>query len=544
MWPFTKKTTQRRLEVRKGIPSKTASLWRRFRQGGGVGSVMLAGVFYLCVAMLDVWPAVPLGYRAGQYVRDDVRARVDFEARGVSYPPDKLLVRRSRRIEDGQEEISKLSEEDLALLRAEHEAVLSRERQDHPWRVRGRTAGRLIVLLLVTVLICVYIARYQRQITANHWRGFALVTVMVLMLALTKLMSNTLSCNKHCAVLPVLMAAVVVAIAYDQRFALAMGSVMTILVVSQLRAGLGMVVVLLGGLAACIFWLHEVRRRSKLIEVCALAAAVVFAAVWARALSQAVPWRFALIDSLWAAGFAMLAGFLTQGILPFIERVFRIATSMTLLEWCDASKPLLKRLAMEAPGTYNHSLQLGTMCEAAAEAVGAQGLLARVGAYYHDVGKINKPEYFIENQSDAQSKHDKLSPAMSLLIITGHVKDGIEMAREYGLPTVLHPFIQTHHGTTLVQYFYRAATDRCNNGTDRVPQEVEFRYPGPKPSIKEAAILMLADAAESSVRAMPEPAPGHIETQVQGLADQEPVRHLPLSDRVSPAGAAEVVFGQ
>jgi len=176
---------------------------------------------------------------------------------------------------------------------------------------------------------------------------------------------------------------------------------------------------------------------------------------------------------------------------------------------------------MEAPGTYNHSLQLGAMCEAAAEAIGARGLLARVGAYYHDIGKINKPDYFVENADAAgESRHDKLSPAMSMLVIIGHVKDGIEMAKEYGLPHVLHEFITTHHGTTLVQYFYDAAAKQKNGPADRRPQEQQFRYPGPKPSSKEAGILMLADAAESSVRALSNPTAKQIEEQVRTMASR------------------------
>jgi hypothetical protein len=190
---------------------------------------------------------------------------------------------------------------------------------------------------------------------------------------------------------------------------------------------------------------------------------------------------------------------------------------MTLLEWCDADKPLLRRLREEAPGTHNHSLQLGAVCEAAADAIGARGLLARAGAYYHDVGKIHKPEYFVENQAGGASRHARLSPAMSLLIITGHVRDGLELAREYRLPPVLREFIATHHGTTLAQYFFQAESDRRKEQEDRAPEEAEFRYPGPKPRSKEAAILMLADAVESSIRSMPEPTPPRIENQVHAI---------------------------
>ncbi len=406
----------------------------------------------------------------------------------------------------------------LDLLRSEHEAYI----KSGPtlWPRWTRLVGRVVILLLLTLLMCFYISRYMPRIVRNNWRCLAVMIAMLLMLAISKVLISVMSLNPYAAVLPVLMTAVVMVIAYDQRFALAISSILAAFVVLQIRADLPLLIALISGAAAIVFQLREIRTRSKLVEAAALTAAVVFAIIWALGLAINEPANFILIDGVWGAGCALLVGFLIQGILPLIERTFRIATSMTLLEWCDASKTLLKRLAMEAPGTYNHSLQLGTMCEAAAETIGVRGLLARVGAYYHDIGKINKPEYFVENQQGTASKHDKLSPAMSLLIIIGHVKDGLEMAREYGLPRVLHEFIATHHGTTLVQYFYQQATEQSKAGDERAPDEVEFRYPGPKPSTKEAAILMLADASESSVRAMSEPTPGRIENQVHTMVNR------------------------
>jgi len=415
---------------------------------------------------------------------------------------------------------SGLSGDRLELLRKEHAAYMAALRARRPWAMPLRFAGRAAVLALLTVLLATYIAHYQPRIVRNHWRGFAVGTVLLLMLLVAKISVAGTSWDPHIAVLGVLLAAIIFTIAYEQRFALAVGLVLSALVVIELRESFSMFVVLMAGVMAAVFPLRDVRTRSKLIEVSALAAAVVFLAIWATSLADGIPWRFALAGSLWGAGFALLAGFVTQGVLPLVERTFDIATSMTLLEWCDASKPLLRRLAMEAPGTYNHSLQLGSMCEAAAEAIGARGLLARVGAYYHDIGKINKPDYFIENEAGSSSRHAKLSPAMSLLIIIGHVKDGLEMAREYGLPKVLHQFIAGHHGTTLVQYFYHAAAEQRKSDKERAPDEVEFRYPGPKPRSREVAILMLADAAESSVRAMGEPTPGRIENQVHTMVSR------------------------
>jgi hypothetical protein len=193
---------------------------------------------------------------------------------------------------------------------------------------------------------------------------------------------------------------------------------------------------------------------------------------------------------------------------------------MTLLELADASQPLLRRLALEAPGTYNHSLQVATLSEAAAEAIGANGLLCRVGSYYHDIRKIKKPDYFIENQSRGESRHLNLSPTLSRQIIFSHVKDGIEIAKQENLPTSILPIIQQHHGTTLVEYFYHQAMAQNDQQANPGPKlsETEFRYPGPKPRSKEAASVMLSDAVESTARSMAEPTPSRIETLVHELA--------------------------
>jgi cyclic-di-AMP phosphodiesterase PgpH len=225
-----------------------------------------------------------------------------------------------------------------------------------------------------------------------------------------------------------------------------------------------------------------------------------------------------IIHNCWYAGAAGLAaGFVTLGTLPFIERAFHITTSMTLLELADATQPLIRRLALEAPGTYNHSLQVATLAEAAAEAIGANALACRVGAYYHDIGKINKSDYFAENQlSGGPSRHLNLSPSVSLLIIIGHVKDGMELGRQYNLPPSILQFIQQHHGTTLVEYFYNEACKLTATGAGEVP-ETQYRYPGPKPKSRETAILMLADCIESACRAMQQPSAARVETLVHEM---------------------------
>jgi hypothetical protein len=260
----------------------------------------------------------------------------------------------------------------------------------------------------------------------------------------------------------------------------------------------------------------------KLLEVSLVAAVAVFLMAAALELLSTPRWSMSVLEVAGPnAAITLVVGVLMQGLLPVLERVFRISTSMTLLDYSDANQPLLKRLAIEAPGTYSHSLLIGSVSEAAAEAIGRNGLLCRVGCYYHDIGKINKPGYFVENQLGSISWHKELSPAMSQLIIAGHVKDGMAMAKEYGLPYVLQQFIETHHGTTLVEYFYNEALkqhEQKDSSDTPPPSEGDFRYPGPKPRTKEAAIVMLADAAEGAVRSLSEPTPTKIEAVVHNMA--------------------------
>ncbi len=226
-----------------------------------------------------------------------------------------------------------------------------------------------------------------------------------------------------------------------------------------------------------------------------------------------------LIDALWYAGGAGLAGLFMTALLPFLEQLFDIQTDISLLELSDANHPLLKELVQRAAGTYNHSINVASIAEAAADSIGANGLLCRVGAYFHDVGKLRKPEYFIENQSGGVNKHDELVPTMSTLVIIAHVKDGAEIARSHRLPKRILDLIEQHHGTTLVEYFYRRATqqnEESENGTQI--DESDFRYPGPKPQTPEAAVMMLADAVESASRALREPTPARLESLVREIA--------------------------
>ncbi len=380
----------------------------------------------------------------------------------------------------------------------------------------------VIALGAIVILVCIgaalYIHHYQNRIITKPTRLIALAGLFIVLLLLTK--AGSLSPKWiWLATGSAVTSAIILTIAYNQRFAIGMTLFYCILACFAVGriANIELFLTMMAGVVTCCFSLKEIRTRMKLIEVTTLASVTVFITAVALGVIKNQMTGEIFYTSGSAAAVTVAVGLVIQGFLPLIEKVFGIATSMTLMDYSDANQPLLKKLAMEAPGTFSHSLLIGTIAESAAEAIGANGLLCRVGAYYHDIGKMNKPPYFVENQMGSASRHDQLSPAMSQLVIVGHVKDGIEIAREFGLPAVLRQFIETHHGTTLIEYFYHEAKKKQDDKQAPV-SETEFRYPGPKPKSKEAAIVMLSDTVESAVRSLGELTPARVETVVHNMA--------------------------
>jgi putative nucleotidyltransferase with HDIG domain len=228
-----------------------------------------------------------------------------------------------------------------------------------------------------------------------------------------------------------------------------------------------------------------------------------------------------IINNLLNSGIGILGGILSSilaiGILPVFEQLFDIITPMKLLELSNPNQPLLKKMLFEAPGTYHHSVLVGNLAEAAANEIGANAVLTRTGAYYHDIGKMKRPYFFKENQITNDNPHDKITPKLSTLIITSHVKDGLELAKEHKLPGAIKDIIIQHHGTTLVKYFYVMA---MNNETESV-EESSYRYEGPKPDTKESALVMLADSIEAAVRSINMPTTADIEKMVNKIVQDK-----------------------
>lgn len=381
-----------------------------------------------------------------------------------------------------------------------------------------------VLILVVCTLFSLYLVSFERRVkTSRAVIAFGVVSLLpVAAAAWFPFFSIPLF------LVPLTLVAFVFGISYGERAAIGVSFMLCLLVgvclgmssrESQLEVPpVDLMVVLFAGAAVAALGCGKIRKRSKLLKVglvSSIVQAVLIAAVTLKAGRAAGPW--AINPGLCSLGFinGLVSAALVSAALPMIESIFRVTTDISLLELSDQNHPLLRRLSLEAPGTYHHSLILGNLAEGAGEAIGANALLLRVGAYFHDIGKVVKPEYFVENEGMQGSMHGALSPTMSTLIITAHTKDGAELARERGLPKAIIDMIQQHHGSSLVEYFYHRAAEG-NNARQKVDQDL-FRHPGPKPQTREAGVLLLADSVESASRSLPDPTPSRIARQAHEI---------------------------
>jgi putative nucleotidyltransferase with HDIG domain len=414
-------------------------------------------------------------------------------------------------VEQGQA----IGEEQLILLRMEHDEANSLLTIGERAR---RAMGILILVSALFILTGYYVARHEPTIAADLGRTATICALIVICLGVVRLLASQ---SWNADLIPVASAAMIMTIAYNPGFGLVATFGLSLLTCMALGTGIGHFLVLMGGTSAGVLGLNDVRTRTKLIKVGATAALAYLIMTWATGLWEHQPTELIRSDGFWRAGWGLMAGFFLGGSLPFLENAFGIVTGISLLELGDNTHPLLQELVRRAPGTHNHSITVGAIAEAAAERIGADGLLVRIGAYFHDIGKMLKPHYFVENQVGPTNRHANLAPAMSTLIIIGHVKDGVDLGRQHHLPERIIDLIEQHHGTTLVEYFYHEANRRNGSNPDGATvQESAFRYPGPKPQTKEAGILMVSDCVESASRTLSEPTPSRIEGLVSELIDK------------------------
>jgi cyclic-di-AMP phosphodiesterase PgpH len=392
--------------------------------------------------------------------------------------------------------------EQLGLYNPERELVIRTV-----WRVG---ASLLLAMLLSLPLFYAY-NRLQASLSALQI--YALFGFSLLVLG-----GQRLALELSPSFIFVSLAALLVAVLVSVRVALAWGaflSVITALMVPNLALPALIVALVSSTVAALLVGRLKVRAWLLVASLLASLGAALSLTVFS-VLSGGLTFLPLLGDAAWVLGGGLLAGILALGFLPLAEtNSVGFLTEYRLLELSNPSHPLLQRLMIEAPGSYQHSLIIANLVDQAVGNIGGNALLARVGALYHDVGKLRRPQFFVENQFSGENPHDRLSPHLSFLIITSHVRDGLELLREYKLPKALEPFVLEHHGTTVLSYFYKRALEESAH-----LDELNFRYAGPRPRSKETAVLMLADAVESASRSLAEPSQGSIRALIDRIVEQ------------------------
>jgi putative nucleotidyltransferase with HDIG domain len=383
---------------------------------------------------------------------------------------------------------------------------------------RGVDVGRLAGLSLFAIISFIAFALYLYNYQQNIYKSNRLIGVLAIIFIATILIAKFVGPFYSYFLIPVGAAAMLTALLFNIETAILM--TLTISLFSGLIAGQNYQYALYGLLTGlfAVFSINNIRYRTDLV----LAGAWVTLATTLLALVTTLISGASLFEVFKNLGWGLLGGIstavLTIGALPFLEKVFGITTDIRLVELSYANQPLLRELMMKAPGTYNHSIMTGNLAESAAEEIGANQLLARVGAYYHDIGKIKRPLFFVENQIGGENPHDSTNPNLSCLIITSHVKEGVELAKKHRLPREIIDMISEHHGTSIVAYFYHKAKESIVKETIN---EENFRYSGQRPRSKEAALVMLADSVEAAARTIVKPSPRRIEQLIKRIVQSK-----------------------
>ena len=382
--------------------------------------------------------------------------------------------------------------------------------------------GVCIFVGIIFLLMIEFLRRYYREILKNDKLIFLVGLIIVLVLLITRFISiihisDQPDINALTGYLaPVAAGSMLLAVLIDNRLAHFITMIMAIFV-GLLFEGQGLfyaITAFIGGTVG-IFGVYRVNQTSDLARAGLYIAGVnILTIITLNLIGGSLTLNLLLHSIVIGLVNGIASAVLMIGILPYLESAFSITSMIKLLELSNPNHYLLKRLLLEAPGTYHHSLMVGNLAEASAESINANPLLVRVGAYYHDIGKLKRPEYFVENQFGFDNPHEKIAPALSSLIITAHIKEGVELAREANLPQQVIDFIEQHHGTSLVKYFYNRALEEDRDGCI---SEGSFRYEGPKPQTKELALVMLADSVEAAVRSLQNPTPETIRNMVKSI---------------------------
>ena len=378
--------------------------------------------------------------------------------------------------------------------------------------------GRIILLSVIISLFFTFLIIYRKHVF-DDWKMVLLICIIFFVqIALTHIIVIRMEWSEY--LVPIAMVAMTITILFDARMGFIATTSLAILMGIMMGQNIDLVIVSLFTSTIAIYNIRKLRKRSQLfITMFSLMGASIIVIIGIGLFKEnslammARDMQFLLLNSI-------LAPILTYGLVGLFEMVFEVTNDLTLIELLDFDHPLLKEAQRKTNGTFNHSIVVGNLAEACAKAIGAHSLLCRVGAYYHDIGKMAKSEYFIENQFRDNNKHDKITNTMSAKIIRSHVNEGLRLADEHGLPKIVSDFIPMHHGTARVEYFYRLALKDAEESGSKV-DESAYRYPGPKPNTKETGILMICDAVEGAVRSIREPDIFKIEAMIDKIITEK-----------------------
>ena len=451
--------------------------------------------------------AISLMYLEPNLIFDKEKTEQSREAELEAIPRTKGIVFKDELIIKSNERVTSVNQDKLLSLAR---SKSSRQQGQSLLNFLLPPLGRLFFVAFPILFFVFFLYFFRPQIFRSN-NNLILFAVLIAVEVLLLYIMVSLGLSRY--LVPLTIASMLATILFDEEVGLALTVSLGLLVgvLSDFKLDIAFITIISGTVAG--FSVRRVRHRHEfyrpILYLCITYAGSVYI-IESLKLTEAT-------DVIRHVGFAVMNGFLspilTIGLLPLFESIFGITTDVTLLELSDLNRPLLKRLAIEAPGTYHHSIMIGTLAEDAAEAIGANSLLARVGSYYHDIGKMLKPEYFVENQSGVSNKHEKLAPTMSAMILEAHVKEGVELAIENNLPKSIIDFITGHHGTSTMTYFYEKAKQEQGEN----PDIKDYQYPGPNPTSKEVAIVMLADSVEAASRTLDDPKPARIRNLVHRI---------------------------
>jgi putative nucleotidyltransferase with HDIG domain len=465
--------------------------------------------------------AVSVAYKIGvMHIRPNVRFNTASTNQSLAAAADQIprtlgYVQENERVVSKHERITqdtKLKLESLRRARAERGPG-----SDNPLQM----IGTVIHVSIIIMLYGLYLGLFRKGIVRSN-RRLALIAILFLFEGVLAYLTREIDVNAPIEFLILVpVASMLLTIIFDSRVGF-YGTVLISMIVAGIRGNdysVALASLVAGALA--VYTVRDVKNRTQIFRSLGFIFLGYAVAIIALGLERFE--SLAVVSEQLAYGLinAAISPVLTYGLLIFLEKSFRVTTDLTLMELVHFNHPLLRQLAEQAPGTYHHSMTVASLAETAASAVGANEILCRVGAYFHDIGKVVKPTYFVENQKGSRNRHDKLAPRMSSLIIAAHVKDGMALARDHHLPEEVIDFIPMHHGTTRMDFFYTKAMDLARNDPDETKideiKEQDYRYPGPKPRTKETGIMMLADAVEAAVRTIEDPTPQRLEQTIEEL---------------------------